>query len=117
MLAAITKGSHSRYVDEPETLGMDSTRDEGNSILEHILGNKENSRSMANQASANTGIDASILKKMLPVLASVAMGALSKNSSAQSSAAPSLDGLASFIDLDGDGSVADDLLDFAKKLL
>lgn len=116
LLAAISKGQHSRYIDEPDLLGATGTRNEGNSILGHILGSKDVSRRMANQAASNTGIDAGILKQMLPVLASVAMGALSKQSSARPDSA-NLDGLTSFLDLDGDGSVADDLLNFAKKLM
>jgi hypothetical protein len=53
---------------------------------------------------------------MLPILATVVMGALSKQTSAGSGGGQGIDALTSFIDLDGDGSVADDLLDFARKL-
>lgn len=115
LLSALIKGNHSKYVDEPDTLTRDHAVEDGNSILGHILGSKDVSRKVADKASDNTGINPAILKSMLPILASVVMGAMSKKTSGGSSG-QSLDALTSFIDLDGDGSVADDLLDFARKL-
>lgn len=113
LLSALGGGSHARYVDEPEALAEQNTKNDGNNILGHILGNKDVSRKVAGQASAKTGIDPDTLKSMLPVLATVVMGALSKRTSGGSSG---LDSLTSLIDLDGDGSIADDMLDFARKL-
>ena len=50
----------------------------GNSILGHLLGSKEASREVAANASAQTGIGAGILKQMLPLVATMVMGSLSK---------------------------------------
>jgi hypothetical protein len=49
-------------------------RADGNGILGHILGSKDVSRQVAAQASARTGIGADVLKKMLPLVATLAMG-------------------------------------------
>ncbi len=45
----------------------------GNDILGEIFGSKEVSRGVANEVSASTGIGAAVLKKLLPILASVIM--------------------------------------------
>jgi hypothetical protein len=44
-----------------------------------VLGSKDASRQVASQASAQTGLGADLLKQMLPVVAAMAMGALSKH--------------------------------------
>ncbi len=126
LIGALTQGNHSRYLDDPGQLGSPEAIDDGNKILGHLLGNKEVSRKVAGQAAETTGIDTGILKKMLPMLAGLAMGTLSK----QSGPGGSLDGilgggsgdgtgglLSGFLDADGDGSIADDLLGMAKKFL
>lgn len=48
----------------------------GNEILGNIFGNKDVSRSVASEAAAASGLDESILKKMLPILAMAAAGYL-----------------------------------------
>ncbi len=83
LLGALNKGSHDRYIDEPSLLGRPETRNDGNSILGHLLGSKDMSRSVASQASQKTGLDSTILKQMLPVIATMVMGSLSKKSQEQ----------------------------------
>lgn len=51
----------------------------GNDLLGHIFGNKETSRAMAQQASGTSGLDPSLLKKMLPLLAMLVGGYLSRH--------------------------------------
>ena len=41
----------------------------GNEILGHIFGSKETSRDVAAQASEQSGVDTSVLKKLLPIVA------------------------------------------------
>ena len=41
----------------------------GNQILGHIFGSKETSRDVATQASQESGVDPSVLKKLLPIVA------------------------------------------------
>lgn len=122
LLGALGRGNHQQYLENPQLLEQADTVNDGNNILGHLFGSKEVSRNVASRASANTGIGADILKKMLPMVASVAMGALSQKATGagmvgtQTQAQPSgLSGLASFLDFDGDGSIADDLLGIAAK--
>jgi hypothetical protein len=127
LLGALKNGQHQQYLDQPEKLGRPETIQDGNSILGHILGSKDVSREVASNAAATTGLDAGILKKMLPVIATMVMGSLSKKSSdmgvlnqvsgGQSVAPSGISGmLVSLLDADKDGSVVDDLLGMAKKL-
>ena len=75
---ALETGGHDRYIDKPELLATEETRNDGNNILGHIFGSKDVSRNVAAAASKDTGIDASLIKKALPLLAALAMGAMSK---------------------------------------
>jgi hypothetical protein len=51
----------------------------GNEILGHIFGSKDTSRDVAAQASQQSGVDTSVLKKLLPIVAgAVAMHYISK---------------------------------------
>ena len=51
----------------------------GNQILGHIFGSKDKSREVASQASQQSGVDSSVLKKLLPIVAgAVAMHYMSK---------------------------------------
>lgn len=56
----------------------DEAESQGNDILGQLFGGKEVSRAVAAQASAISGISDSILKQMLPVIASMLMGGLFK---------------------------------------
>ncbi|MEZ4702633.1 MAG: DUF937 domain-containing protein [Rhodothermales bacterium] len=81
LLGALSKGSHAQYVENPNMLGAAETIQDGNAILGHILGSKDVSRNVAGHAAQETGLDAGLLKKMLPMLATVVMGSLSKKTS------------------------------------
>lgn len=80
LLGALKSGQHKRYIEDPSLLAQEATRDDGNGILGHLLGSKDLSRSVASQASQKTGIDSGLLKQMLPVIATMVMGSLSKKS-------------------------------------
>ena len=82
LLGALQNGNHSQYVDQPATLGNAQTVTEGNAILGHLFGSKEVSRAVAGRAAEQTGISSDILKKMLPLVATMAMGSLSKQTQA-----------------------------------
>lgn len=112
--------------------------DKGNDVLGQIFGTKEVSRSVAGDAAARTGIDAGTLKKMLPILAMLVAGYMSKQGGSEGGngglggmlgnvlggalgggAAPSaggLGGLGKLIDLNGDGNPLDDILGGLGKL-
>ena len=53
----------------------------GNQILGQIFGSKDGSRAIAASASAQSGVEPSLLKKMLPILAMVAAGYVMKQAS------------------------------------
>lgn len=113
---ALQSGKHQAYLDNPETMSAPETVQDGNNILGHILGSKDVSRNVAAQASQATGIDSSLIKKALPLIASLAMGAMSKSSNA----GQSLESSGSASDLfgslmGGDGIDMDDVLNLAKK--
>jgi hypothetical protein len=52
--------------------------EQGNDVLGQIFGSKDVSRSVADHASGQTGIDPSLLKKMLPILAMLVAGYMAK---------------------------------------
>ncbi len=78
LLGALQRGSHDQYLDNPQQLNQPEAINEGNAILGHLFGSKDVSRAVAGQASQKTGIGADILKKMLPMVAMMAMGSLGK---------------------------------------
>ena len=117
LAAALTAGNHEAYLENPMSLGAPATTLEGNAILGHIFGNKETSREVATNAAQKTGIDPAILKKMLPIVATLAMAALARKSKhAGAGGQPSTGAggglagmLGSLLDRDKDGSMIDDL--------
>ena len=120
LLEALRTGKHERYVERPGALGAPETVEDGNSILGHIFGNKETSREVANRAAERSGVSSAILKKMLPVLASVVMGSLSKQvlggqSGGSTSRAQAGGLLGALLDGDKDGSIWDDVLGMAAR--
>ena len=125
LMGALASGGHERYMDNPETLGSEDTIRDGNGILGHILGSKDVSRQVAGNASAQTGIGVDILKKMLPVVAAMAMGALSKQATGAgapaSGAPPAPEGLGGllgqFLEPGQGGSSAAGILGLVSKFL
>lgn len=126
LMNALARGQHQRYVDQPGAAAPQQVAADGNAILGHLFGSKDVSRRVAGHAAAQTGLDNALLKKMLPVIAAMVMGSLSK----QTGAGQGLPGgladrtgggglgglLTQFLDADKDGSVLDDLMGMAGKL-
>lgn len=80
LIEALNSGHHDEYLDRPETLRQPETVMDGNAILGHLLGSKDMSRSVASAASEKTGLTDTLLKSALPLVASLVMGSLSKQS-------------------------------------
>ena len=122
LVTALSSNHHQRYLEQPELLSQQETVADGNGILGHILGSKEVSRNVASQASAQTGLSADLLKQMLPLVATLAMGALSRQNSSPAAQSP-LGGqsgglmgtLSQFLDTNKDGSVIDDIMGFGSR--
>jgi hypothetical protein len=118
--------------------------DRGNDVLGQIFGSKDVSRTVAQNAASQSGLDPSLLKKMLPMLAMLVTGYMAKQRSAPGSAQASPagglgdilggllgghasgagsttsgagGGLGSMLDLNRDGNPLDDILRMAGKVL
>ena len=124
LLGALAGGSHQRYVDNPETLGDAGTISDGNGILGHLLGSKDVSRQVASQVSAQTGIGESAIKAMLPVVAALMMGSMSKRAAQPAGmslgggggAADLMSMLTPVLDSNRDGRVMDDVVGMVGRL-
>ncbi|MHB1398311.1 MAG: DUF937 domain-containing protein [Trichloromonadaceae bacterium] len=113
----------------------------GNDVLGQIFGSKEVSRAVAQNASSQSGLDPGLLKKMLPMLAMLVTGYMAKQGgqAAATQSAPTggglggmlgsllgaqsrsgvrgASGLASMLDLNGDGNPLDDVLRLVGKVM
>jgi len=116
----------------------------GNDVLGEIFGSKDVSRTVAQNAASQTGLDASVLKRMLPMLAMLVAGYMARQrgaaapdptggagtqpggglgdvlggilgGSGAAGAAPA--GLGSVLDMNGDGNALDDILRMAGKAM
>jgi hypothetical protein len=110
----------------------------GNDVLGQIFGSRDVSRTVAQNAASQTGLDPALLKKMLPIVAMLFAGYMSRQAAAgaapgsgggladllggrlgggQAAAPGGTAGLGSLLDLNGDGNPLDDILGMAGKLL
>jgi hypothetical protein len=117
LISALGGGQHQRYLEDASTLSRPDTIAEGNGILGHVFGSKDVSRQVASRVAAQTGIGESVLKSMLPVVAAMVMGTMSKQVARPSGpqtgvpAAESLLGmLTPMLDSNRDGSIVDDVV-------
>ena len=114
----------------PANLSEQNITAQGNEILGQVFGSKDVSRQVTGRAAQQTGIDQSILKQMLPILATTVMGNLggqpaqAKANPAQnllnqvmgggkkaaSSGNPLMDMVGNALDADNDGDFMDDII-------
>lgn len=78
LLGALQGGQHQRYLEDPSALFSQQGVEDGNGILGHLLGSKEVSRQVASHASAQSGVGADVIKQMLPMVAGLLMGGMSR---------------------------------------
>ncbi len=71
-------GVNPGYFDQPQSAFTPQGMMNGNALLEMMFGNKDVSRAVTQQAALTTGIGESILKAMLPTIASMVLGGLFK---------------------------------------
>jgi hypothetical protein len=120
LLGALNSGNHAQYLDNPELLGQEATTAEGNSILGHIFGSKDASRAVAGHVAEQTGIGADVLKRMLPVVATMVMAGLSKQNAAAPAQAAAAGGgslIGSLLDQNRSGSIADEVVGLLGRFL
>ena len=114
----------------------------GNNVPGQIFGSKDVSRAVAQNAASQSGLDPSLLKKMLPMLAMLVAGYMAKRQGADAAeqsapmsgglggllggllggqgakpAGSGGPGLASMLDLNGDGNALDDIMRMAGKAM
>ncbi len=82
-MSAMASGNHAKYFEDATKAFAPQGVAEGNGILGHLFGSKDLSRAVAAQAAQATGIGQDVLKQMLPVIASMIMGGLFKQSTGQ----------------------------------
>jgi hypothetical protein len=111
----------------------------GNQVLGQIFGSKDVSRAVAADAAATSGLDAGVLRKMLPLLGMAVAGYMGKQGGAAAPSAGGLGGLgnmlgghmggggaapggakagglAGLLDANGDGNPLDDIMRMVGKL-
>lgn len=123
LLKHVEQNSYADIFDQPDAHINDGDfKNMGNDILAELTGSKENSREVAKHVEGETGISSTIIKSVLPMLAPIVIGALTKKS------APSInnntnqstdmtDFLSGLIDQDNDGSAIDDIMGMAAKFI
>lgn len=72
--------SAGRALSAPKNLAAPDVAEAGNHVLDILIGDKHISRGIAQRTANETGIDDSIAKKLLPVVASLMMGRLQQQS-------------------------------------
>ncbi len=68
-----------RALDDPQSLTSPEMRSAGIGILDQVLGSKDKSRAVAARAAASTGLSEIIIKQLLPIIAAMIMGGMSKS--------------------------------------
>ncbi len=106
------------------------TLQDGEAILGHLLGGKRGN--VETGISKATGLDMGSASQLLPLLAPLVMGALGKKQREENldadqvssfltkerqEAEPALGGLAQLLDMDGDGTVTDEMIGLGSNLL
>lgn len=140
MLGQLGGGSLMDEVLSPQPTNVDR----GNDVLGQIFGSKEVSRTVAHNAASQSGLEPSLLKRMLPIVTMLVAGYMAKQRSVSNPAqqlpggglgdllggllggqasgagrtmAGAGGGLSSMLDLNGDGNPLDDILRMAGKVL
>jgi len=127
LFRALNEGDHAKYLENPSQLNQDATITDGNKILGHIFGNKDVSKKVASHVEQQSGVASSIITTALPMVAALAMGALSRQATDSGLLANSLTdqtnrsglatNLSTFLDTDGDGSIMDNLVGLISKFI
>ncbi|MFJ5369554.1 DUF937 domain-containing protein [Bosea sp. CER48] len=77
----MTASPYARFFEAASAGIPTGAQSAGNDVLSQLFGSREVSQAIAAQAAATSGVSQAILKQMLPVIAAMLMGGLSKSSS------------------------------------
>ncbi len=78
VLKRVVAGGYGETLGNPDAVAFERAKPRGDDLLGQIFGSPDVSRGVAQQLSGSTGIGAAILKKLLPIVASIVMGQVSK---------------------------------------
>jgi hypothetical protein len=78
ILSSVLTGGRARALEDENAIQFDKAKGPGDEILGQIFGSKDVSREVTNQLSATSGIGGAVLKKLLPIVASIVMGQVAK---------------------------------------
>jgi hypothetical protein len=124
--SALASGRHAGYLDDLGSLQGPEVIADGNGILGHVFGSKDVSRQVAARAAQSSGVGPDLLRQMLPVVAAMVMGSMSKQANAKPAAAGAgaglpgsglMDMLGPMLDTNRDGSMMDDVAGMLSKFL
>jgi hypothetical protein len=79
LLQSFGGGQHNEFFDADGDGIPDNAVEGGNNVLAQLFGSKDVSRAVAQEASLMSGVSSTILKQMLPVIASMVMGGMFKS--------------------------------------
>lgn len=79
LVAEFARPGHMKALSDPNFASSPAAIDVGNHALDTIFGNKATSRNIAAQAAVSSGLQQAIIQKLLPIIASMVMAALAKN--------------------------------------
>jgi hypothetical protein len=82
---SVLGGNAAGSLDDENEIAFERAKPRGDDILGKAFGSKDVSREVAQQLSATSGIGAAILKKLLPIVASIVMGQVAKKMTGGSS--------------------------------
>lgn len=112
LLQLAQSGQIQEYINQPQNI-TNATQD-GNNILSQLLGGKAESKQVAANVSQQSGISDSLIRQMLPLVATMAMGSMGK--AGQSMGQNQLmTMLTSVLDQDNDGDIVDDVMNLLSK--
>src|SRR5262245_23503728 len=74
----VLTGGYGGSLDDDRAVSFDRAKPGGDEVLGQIFGDKQVSREVAQQLSATSGVGGVILKKLLPIVATMVLGTLAK---------------------------------------
>lgn len=78
LVRALGDGHHEYILDNPRAMADPRVAEDGNQILDHLLGSKDKSRGVAMRAAQASGLSDGLIKMLLPYIAQMLMGAIAK---------------------------------------
>ncbi|MGD9667501.1 MAG: DUF937 domain-containing protein [Hyphomicrobiaceae bacterium] len=78
LVRAVGDSHHEAYLKDPRLIGSTSMQEDGKSILDHVFWTKDRSRGVAARAARKSDLPAATIEKMLPSMAALAMGELTR---------------------------------------